>query len=858
MNILSDDYIKRTNNIQHHTNISNQNKINNSSLQKITEYNPPYYKPISFGSSGFENYFPERILGISEQEFDNMILNSIKIQSKRDKLTEYITELTSKDRMTMNFINMWKKQIPSLVSQGIINSMTGESSQVIQSFLTNSSRNYTNSAFQKFLASDYQKEILYKDAKSAGAGVIAYNLFSLANADPEPHTKIGLYGASLVVGTVGYAQRSKDSQDIQNKQYIAAVKEMIKIGVLDPYTLVQHIDKTKTNLSTEKQEEYNKWIQNRKKEINYQKTGLTVDTKNDFDTPEAQNALKVLILALKRMNMKDEEVADFLQFYGTVYDSVKGTQEAETLTRMSLKIYQEILQNKNYASDNPQVRQDLKAKICSTKENLAYLCEKNQKYNDADDYYFDAIFSKDPLQKFRSVINYYDMKKRLNEKYHSLKPMLDEDQKISKTEKRKKAFEELNNSSKYQYYSEKINAIDSESFNSTFYSEMVENDIKYPEYKNLAMQVSKLPIKDVNFNPERFYKRYYKIEYSTDGDWDKKEEQMMDNLNNAYKLSIKLEQDVRRGEMSTLPVHEKARYILGANILIDNLKDLIKDIYMKPVEKCDIIDAEIMKICADNIFTTKNPEEEVMFLYENGDPEYLGMYQKQLDIISHLYGDNSREFYEVLGNMTLKDYDSHRIGHRLIPRMQFAPYDVQADLVPKMTARYAKMKATEIMKLDKFYATEKQALDVIVPYVKYFENTEKIDDKIMMEFLQALDQIYSDKPMSPEEYEYNFDKRPRHVTSMYFTEDAPMYESICRYGNEEYYNKFHPYLNWDSVEDKINEWVQKSPGIYRVNERKFLDLKKKYETVIFQNSHNRKMDSKMIDIENKVNLPQML
>ena len=94
-----------------------------------------------------------------------MIFKTIKNPSRRDELTEYITELTSQNRLTMNFINMWKKQIPSLVSQGIVSSVTGETSRVIQAAITNTSRNYTNSAFQKFLSSDHQQEIIKKEKR---------------------------------------------------------------------------------------------------------------------------------------------------------------------------------------------------------------------------------------------------------------------------------------------------------------------------------------------------------------------------------------------------------------------------------------------------------------------------------------------------------------------------------------------------------------------------------------------------------------------------------------------------------------------------------------------------------------------
>ena len=152
---------------------------------------------------------------MSQKQFDEMILKVAEDPTKRNKLAEYVTSQVAKDNQTMNFINMWKRQVPTLISQGLLTTMPANSSDFFRRIATITSRNSANSSFQKFRNSEFQNSILLKDTKSAGAGLLSWQLFSWANADPEPYTKVALYTAAIVVGASGYNERSKDTKEIQ-------------------------------------------------------------------------------------------------------------------------------------------------------------------------------------------------------------------------------------------------------------------------------------------------------------------------------------------------------------------------------------------------------------------------------------------------------------------------------------------------------------------------------------------------------------------------------------------------------------------------------------------------------------------
>ena len=161
---------------QRHTNNKLQEKSSQNTANSV--YNPIYYKPITFRGSNFDVYFPEKILKVSEKQFDEMILKVAEDPTKRNKLAEYVTSQVAKDNQTMNFINMWKRQVPTLISQGLLTTMPANSSDFFRRIATITSRNSANSSFQKFRNSEFQNSILLKDTKSAGAGLLSWQLFS--------------------------------------------------------------------------------------------------------------------------------------------------------------------------------------------------------------------------------------------------------------------------------------------------------------------------------------------------------------------------------------------------------------------------------------------------------------------------------------------------------------------------------------------------------------------------------------------------------------------------------------------------------------------------------------------------------
>ncbi len=817
--------------------------------RQLSQYNPVYYKPISFqGSSGFEAFFPTDILNMSEERFDKVLLNVIENPAKRDALAEYVTNLTAKDNQTMNFINMWKRQVPTLISQGLLTTMPANASDFMRRVTVLGSKNTTNSTLNKFLNSDYQTDILIKDAKSATAGVISWKLFAMANLDPDPYTKTALYLAAISVGAMGYAERTKDTQKIQNKQFLDALKQMMKIGVLDPYLLVNYADKTALKLSKTQEDQYLQWKKEKIIDIRYQKSGLTVDNHNDFDVPEARNALLVMIETLKELGFNDEKVAVFLEYYASTYDSLNESLEAEYLTRMALKIKRET---------DSETEMD-------TLETLGYLCEKNQKYHDAISFYDDAktcgILGLDPTgeRRLHDSLNMLDIKLKLIDKYKNIDYLLREDLKISKSAKRKEALEMLFDNSGYNYYSSGKALLEEDELIPIFASAK-KADISEADFKRFLVTLSKYHIKSTNYKPVYIdnWMSARALEFAISDDCDFEDSKAKDIAEDSMKFIQEKAESFERKLLSnsksvSSSIKELAQLRVGANLVRGNLEPLINNILHTPNAECTDIDAEILKIIAENI---DNDKPYAKFNNANyGDtPTYQWLLQKRVDIIRALHGYESPEFYKALYDLGMKIATPETIIYRVIPILQNAPQHIQNELLPDLYAQYGKYKYYQVSEHPFQGITDKEALDIIVAYVKYFEGTKKIDQTKLMEFLKFLEDIYTKKPTETCEAGLGY---VRDVPVF----NVPLFDSINKYNNDKEFKKYNFYTSWGLIDyyTSLESFVHKAPGIFRVNERKFLDMTKKFESVIFQKRFNNKMDREMIAIENNVELPKMI
>lgn len=838
------------------TTTSKNQSENTISLKQTKEYNPVYYTPVNFkGNStytGFETYFPTDILQLSEKQFDDILLKVIENPFKRAKLAEYITSLSAKDNQTMNFINMWKRQIPTLVSQGLLSTMPANTSDFFRRISILGSKNSANSSLQKFLNSDFQTDIIIKDGKSVTTGVISWKLFNLANIAPEPYSKAALYLAAIGVGIIGYEERSKDVQKIQNQQFLQAIKEMMKIGVLDPYLLLHHVDKSKVNLSEEDQTIYENWKNDRIKDINYQNTGVTIDKHNDFDIPEAKNVLLVLIQTLQSVGFNDEKIGAFLQYFAATYDSVGETREAEYLIRMALKTYEQI--------DSPRILDAI--------ETLAYLCEKNQKYTEAlnvfNDIYIYADRNNDPDYSYRlnAQLNILDIGAKQIAKSRKLDYILHEDEKISKSKERKIGFSELFNSENYSFYTSEKSNLQKDQL-SVLLALAEAGKINDDNLVKLLKSLSSYPLETLDYKPANTstYNNYTQLISSLD----EKEElnnnkEFIDSIVLASNKHIAerakvLANKIFSPEYTVTNSDEKAAIIVGSNLLNGKLNTYVQQILQKEDKECTQLDADILKICADRLSITSKDDYIAYFNCNYGtQPEYLYLLQKRIDIMAEKYGFKSKNFYTAVAEFGEKDLSPQTLIYKVIPILKTAPEVIRKKYLPDMYARYGKMKYFEIQTHKNIEFNDKQALEIITAYAKYIEMAKKVDETKLMEFLNFLDDIYTKVPQ---------ETCTVGIGRIYDVPvfDVPLFDEInSRRTSKEEFNNYHRFTSWELVnmDNFLETIVQKAPGIYRVNERKFLDLKKKHELVWMQKRFNEKMDNKMIAIEKTVSNPQIL
>lgn len=311
----------------------------------VSNYNPIYYKPQVNFKGGFESYFPTQILGYDEKSFNSLIFNAIQDPKQKQNIINYIVYETEKDHRTMEFVGIWQKAVPSLVSQGLFSNLTGAGAEDLTNrFGTQAIINNYNSAMKKFFESDYKKDILIKEGKALSTGVISSILFLFAKSDPDPQSKAALYCAAIMVNSEGYIERSKDTKKIMDKQFVDATKELMKLGVVDSYEIVNNATNNSLKLSDEKLKEYNNWKDRRILDLKYNRTGSYKFTHNDFNYFEGKRILTKSIEALAHMGFSGQVIIDYLNTFAKMYASCNEplTNETQFLLEASLRLQRQV------------------------------------------------------------------------------------------------------------------------------------------------------------------------------------------------------------------------------------------------------------------------------------------------------------------------------------------------------------------------------------------------------------------------------------------------------------------------------------------------------------------------------------
>ena len=424
-----------------------KNKLNadNNLANCSKDYKPIFYKTnISFKASLGEDFFPSKILGISEEEFDKLVLETIKSPGKRNGLAEYVISQASKDNKAMRFISTWKQQVPSLMSYNFWGTMTGDNyAQIFRRSANLIARNSANSSFKKFEESEYQGDIIARDMETAAEGFLATKLFLAGMADPEPVTKGMLITGSVLVNLLGWYRRGETSKNIQQKQFLDSIKELMKLGILDPYSVVRKLDKDKVHLTPDSKKQYLDWKEERLANLRYSRTGTRKNTSSDFDIKEAKNVLDKTILALENMGFDEDKLCEFLVSLGYVYLNLKNTQEAEYLIKKALSKKEKLIEinNDNCASLVPG--ECILAEI--QMHNGRYMQALKTLYI-ADKHLTSSGFKEGSPEKFEFNLKSFSMYQECLAQIDNIRPIISKDGYTSVIPERKAKLAELLNS----------------------------------------------------------------------------------------------------------------------------------------------------------------------------------------------------------------------------------------------------------------------------------------------------------------------------------------------------------------------------------------------------------------------------
>lgn len=842
--------------------VSNNTKVSNISLKKektltlqtlpniSREYNPLYYKPVAFKGAEFEVYFPEKILGISEAELDSMLCNVYKDNKKRNELAEYIAGFAAKDSRVMNFINTWKAPVPSLLSQEIIMSAGVGDPNFLDKLGRIAVRNNANKSISKFLYSDFQSDILMKDMKKVAGPVAVFSVIQGLNEfNPEPQTRGAILAFTLIMSSISYKLASNDTEKIQNKQFNFAIKEMIKLGIVDPYLLINKIDSSKVQLSKEKQDEYIKWREGRISDVRYQRTGKRKDTKNDFSLPEVRKSLDIWLKVLQdNLGFDCPRVIATLQLLAAQYMTIGDSREAEFIIQKALDTW-------NAYESHVEPDKYVKTYNALT-YSLASLKRVNEKPKEAYDL-FDIVTSTSDNNEYLvpSMINMFELLHEEHEKYEKISPLLKADRELAVTEERK---QRLHNA---EYKSDR---------NAEFLDELANRVLQLRlgdaitdnEFKQLLAMIGKTPYK---------YK-LFDVTY-TDTYWDKKPKSVIPSRLHCASDSVLIshpmifdliEDEVMANDVAIADHKNNAQILLGISALrAGHLESLINDILEKQRGEFTKTDVEILKIAAKDYYNSLMTPEEFGKMIQAGknlgNSLWNGLAISMPDEEGFVQSDEgdsipTEKKYAWVHECALVQVDPF-VNSYDVAFFKNAPKHIQDKYLPDLYAQYAMNQQRFLhlrygKNLNGGYPGDKISIaeitDILTSYVKYFEHSDKIEDIVMFKFLELLDLIYKEGFFNDKQT-----SKLRAYTVLADIQDPELDADV---------QKAKKLLSWTSYEDDqlLHKWIQKCPGIFRVNERKYIDLVKKYEVVWFEERHKSKMNSKLREIERVLGVPDYI
>lgn len=797
-------------------------------------------------------------MGITEEKFDKILQETLENDYKKKLLAEYILNYASKNNKAMDFVNMWKKQIPALISHNILALGSTSGQGAINKIINITARNNATSMLQKFNESSRQEEILWKDGKSATGALLSYKLFTLANLNPEPQSKVLLYLAAFAVSLVSYKMNSADSKKIQNLQFLDSTKALIKSGVLDPYSLLNKINKNIVELSPQKQEEYLQWKNNRLKLIRFEQIGYTKDPHNDFETEEARNVLKIVISTLRQnASFNDEKIAAFLSLMSAQYASVNETREAQYLLEIVSKIQKE-LAGGLFSDESPA--------LFETYMSLVYLQSENEEFATAIKTLDKAIevaeatFGKDSDEYF--IVNMkklrYLQEQRLN--IEKILPYINADSEVTITENRKILLDELKNEIYNDSFSDKENQYLLKEVQETLKTLLVliqKNKRDNSDYLKLIDLVNQNPhdslyelMKKNQTIPQYFvggngnylsyelekYRANSLTEYLENGtkDYLVNNERIFDQFD---KLLPALFADTTAQKMS---LQNNINKIFTINTLMG--KDF-NEIDKEVIEKYGELSAERAELFKLQYLKAKLNDKNHSYHYIYEDVPYEKYLLYSMAVYRDKYGLNNDKTMKAVVELIKESKNYYDIARDFMPVfMKYASDKLKEEYLPQIYESYAKnwIYDNEI-KRNLFISN--YALEGIIAYKKAIDASKIPSPQLVYNFLNYLDKIYSKNIAEG---------------SGYFDYMMPLLSEINNMPlkqREEELRKYNMFSSWSSfVEDELNKIIDSTSDPFNINKRKLLHMKKKYEIVFFQNKFDIKMDEKIKSIENFTNI----
>lgn len=822
-------------------------------------YNPPYYKPlISFKGKEFDNYFPSEILGISEEKFDKILQETLENDYKKKLLAEYILHYASKNNKAMDFVNMWRKQVPALISHNMLSLGSGSGQGAINKIINITARNNATSMLHKFNESSRQEEIIWKDGKSAAGGLLSYKLFTLANLNPEPQSKTLLYLAAFAVSLGSYKMSSADSKKIQNLQFIDSTKALIKSGILDPYSLLNKINKNIVELSPEKQEEYLQWKNNRLKIIRFEQTGYTKDSHNDFETEEARNVLKIVISTLRQnAGFDDEKIAAFLSLMSAQYASVNETREAQYLLEIVSKIQKELAKG-IFGDENPA--------LFETYMTLAYLQNQNEELTtaiktlDKATEVAEATFGKDSDEYFTVNMKKleYLQEQRLN--IEKMLPYINADSEVSITQNRKDSLDELKNEIYKDSFVDKENQYLLKETQETLKTLLVliqKNERDNSDYLKLIDLINQNPHSSLyelmqknQAIPQYFlegngnylsyelekYRANSLTEYLENGtrDYLVNNERIFNQFN---KLLHVLLEDTTAQKMS---LQNNVSKIFTINTLMGKDFDEMDKEVIEKYGELSIERAELFKL---QYFKEKLNDKNNAYHYIYEDVSYEKYLLYNMAVYRDKYGRNDDRTMKALVELIKESKNYYDIAKDFLPAfMKYASDKLKEEYLPQIYESYAKNWIYD-NEIKGNLSISNYALEGIIAYKKAIDSSKKPSPQLVYNFLDYLDKIYS---------------KSLEAGAACFDYKMPLLSEINKMSlkqRDKELRKYNMFSSWSYfVEDELKKIIESTSDPFNINKRKLLHMKKKHETVFFQNRFNIKMDEKIKSIENSTNI----